>query len=168
MPKRQDYILTNKKTNSPEQTTRNLKDNLPTWTRRLLPSALSAPSLWPIGPIRPFSFLASASVHYSSVASSSHWHMPKNGINTTQPRSSQEGTQKARSRRSSRNSRTTSEVLGSLPYSTTKLTRACQTFKKALEGGHDFEPPRLILAINQGGHFSLTEAVTKKPPHKID
>jgi disease resistance protein RPM1 len=33
--------------------------------------------------------------------------------------------------------------------------------KIGLRGGQHFEPPRLMVGINRGGHFSLTEAVTK-------
>ena len=33
--------------------------------------------------------------------------------------------------------------------------------------GHDFEPPRLMPAINRDDHFSITEVV-KKMPRKID
>ena len=35
------------------------------------------------------------------------------------------------------------------------------TIKNTLEGGHYFEPPRLMPTINRGGHFSLTEMVIK-------
>jgi hypothetical protein len=31
----------------------------------------------------------------------------------------------------------------------------------ALGGGQHFQPPRLIIGINRGGHFLLTEAVAK-------
>jgi hypothetical protein len=41
------------------------------------------------------------------------------------------------------------------------------TFQKTLGDGHDFEPPRLMPAINRDDHFSLTEVV-KKIPRKID
>jgi hypothetical protein len=31
----------------------------------------------------------------------------------------------------------------------------------ALGGGQHFQPPRLMVGINRGGHFLLTEAVAK-------
>ena len=34
-------------------------------------------------------------------------------------------------------------------------------FKKTLGGRQKFQPPRLMPQINRGGHFLLTEAVTK-------
>ena len=44
---------------------------------------------------------------------------------------------------------------------TTKKTLTV-TFQKTLGDGHDFEPPRLMPAINRDDHFSLTEVVKKK------
>ena len=47
--------------------------------------------------------------------------------------------------------------------------RLTVTFKKALKGGHDFEPPRLMARINRGGQFLFTEAVkTNQSPRLID
>ena len=43
---------------------------------------------------------------------------------------------------------------------TTKKTFTA-TFKNSLGGGHVKKPPRLMPAINRGGHFLLTKAVTK-------
>jgi len=37
----------------------------------------------------------------------------------------------------------------------------CEALKKDLGGGHFEKPPRLMPAINRGGHFLLTETVIK-------
>ena len=36
----------------------------------------------------------------------------------------------------------------------------CEALKKGLGGGQFRKPPRLMPAINRGGHFQLTEVVT--------
>ena len=35
------------------------------------------------------------------------------------------------------------------------------TFLKQLRGGQELQPPRLMVSINQGGYFLLTDAVKK-------
>ena len=40
-------------------------------------------------------------------------------------------------------------------------------FEISLRGGQHFQPPRLMVGINRGGHFLLTKAVMRTP-HKID
>ncbi|RLN28741.1 hypothetical protein C2845_PM05G37560 [Panicum miliaceum] len=47
------------------------------------------------------------------------------GLSTLQPRCNQRSTRKTPSRRSSKNSKTPSEVLGGLRYSATKSSGAC-------------------------------------------